>query len=80
MIAGVAKALAAMAKTISEPDRMPGMICGRMTRRNMVKGPAPSETAAWETRGSSRCSEVQTEITMKGSATCTRAMTTPWVV
>ena len=77
MIAGVAKALAASAKTMMEPDRMPGTICGSTTRRITVSGPAPSDSAAFSTCGSSRWSEAQTDSTMKGTSTWVSAMMTP---
>ena len=54
MIAGVAKALAASANTITEPDRMPGMICGSTTLRMTLNCEAPSENAACSTLLSSR--------------------------
>ena len=60
----MAKALAASAKTITAPERMPGMTCGSTMRRSTVKGPAPSATAAFSTCGSSRCSDAQTASTM----------------
>ena len=64
MMAGVAKALAASAKTMMAPDRMPGMTCGSTMRRSTVKGPAPSATAAFSICGSSRCSAAHTASTM----------------
>ena len=64
MIAGVAKALAARAKTMMAPDRMPGMTCGSTMRRRTVKGPAPSATAAFSIWGSRRCRAAHTAITM----------------
>src|SRR2546421_6985344 len=67
MIAGVANALAASANTTMAPDRMPGITCGRTMRRSTVRPEAPSDTAAFSTCGSSRCSEAQTEITTKRS-------------
>ena len=72
---GIAKALAERPNTIRLPDSMPGITCGSTTRRSVVKRDAPSDQAAASTHGSSFCSEVHTGITMKGSITCTSAMT-----
>ena len=70
MIAGVAKALAARAKTITLPARIPGIASGTMTLRTTVSWPAPSDTAARSTAGSIFCNEAQTEITTNGTSTC----------
>ena len=77
MMAGVAKALAASANTIKPPDSTPGITCGKTMRRNTVGKPAPSDCAACSVAGSSFCREVQTASTMKGTSTCTMAITTP---
>ena len=77
MMAGVAKALAASANTINPPESTPGITCGKTMRRNTVGSPAPSDCAACSVAGSSFCSEVHTASTMKGTSTCTMAMTTP---
>jgi hypothetical protein len=77
MIAGVAKALAARANTITAPERMPGITCGSTTRCSTANGVAPSEIAAFSTCGSRRWSDAQTERIMKGTRTCVSAMMTP---
>src|SRR3546814_7010621 len=77
MMAGVAKALAAMANTMIEPDRMPGMICGTITRRSTVNWLAPNDSAAASVEGLIRCSDAHTEITMNGTSTWVSAMITP---
>src|ERR1700712_3871231 len=51
MIAGVAKALAAKVNTMMAPDKTPGSICGRFTRRNAASRDAPREVAAFSTCG-----------------------------
>ncbi|MCY1225657.1 hypothetical protein D9M72_378600 [compost metagenome] len=76
-MAGVAKADADSAKTMMLPDRMPGRICGRITRRNTVNGAAPNAWPACSTCGSSFCSDAHTEITMNGIITCVSATMTP---
>ena len=46
-------------------------------RRSTVKGPAPSDTAAFSICGSSRCSDAHTDSTMNGISTWASAITTP---
>ena len=77
MIAGVAKALAASANTMTAPDRIPGTTWGRTTRRRTTNGDAPSEVAAFSICGSRRWSEAQTERIIKGTSTWVSAITTP---
>ncbi|MNY41960.1 hypothetical protein D3C86_1768110 [compost metagenome] len=63
-----------------EPERMPGMICGRMIRRNTVRRDAPRDNPAHSTCRSRRCRVAHTAITMNGTSTWVRAMITPtWV-
>src|SRR5690606_29744815 len=80
MMAGVAKALADMANTMIEPDKIPGMTCGTMTRRMTVNWLAPSDRAAASVDGLMRCSDAQTAITMNGTITWVSAMMTPVLV
>lgn len=77
MMAGVAKELAAIANTMIEPDRMPGMTCGTITRRITVNWLAPSDSAAASVDGLIRCNDAHTAITMNGTSTCVSAMPTP---
>ena len=60
-MAGVAKALAVSANTMIDPDRMPGIACGRVIRRSTVSFDAPSVQAASSDCGSIFCIEAQTE-------------------
>ena len=69
MMAGVANALAAIEKTMTEPDRMPGTIWGSTTLQRIVAGEAPSDSAAFSSCGSSRWSDAQTARIMNGIST-----------
>lgn len=72
---GIAKALADRPNTTRLPESNPIVTCGITTRRSAVKREAPSVHAAASTIGSSFCSEVHTGMIMKGSITCTSAIT-----
>ena len=65
----------ARAKASATPERMAGTRFGRITRRKIVKPPAPREAAASSISRSSSCTTGCTERTTKGSVTKRSAAT-----
>ena len=65
----------AFANASATPERIPGRMLGKTTRRNVVSCDAPSECAACSTSGSSSSSTGCTVRTTNGSVTNIRQST-----